>query len=219
MSIFWKVLLRMFTNRRPIGTPQTKQPRAAKSNFEVERKFRLAKSEYAAIEQRLKELGFSADAAVEMTDYFLPVKVDGEMHRVRDEAQAGQKITLVTIKEWVTVAGGRERSELEGGIGSLERYILLLVGRTLRGSRLLSFSKKRIPHTSPQAEGVVIALDTVFGLGKFSGPYVEIEVLVPQDGDVEAARAKISAIARALFTDDREFVQASYQDMLKQATH
>ena len=217
MSIFWNVLGRMFTNRRPVGTPTTGQ-QSAKSNFEVERKFRLEKNEYAAIEQRLNELGFEADATVEMTDYFLPTRVDGEMHRVRDEAQAGNKITVVTIKDWVEIAGGRERRELEDGIGRLARFVLLLVGRSLRGSKLLSFSKRRIPHTNPNELGVVIALDTVFGLGKLSGPYVEIEVLVPQNGDVEAARRKISELARALFTDDREFVKASYQDMLKQAS-
>lgn len=218
MSIFWNVLGRMFSNRRPVVTPQTGQQNA-KSNFEVERKFRLAKNEYAVVEQRLKEMGFEADAIVEMTDYFLPTRVDGEMHRVRDEAQAGDKITVVTIKEWVQIAGGRERRELEDGIGQSARYVLLLVGRLLRGSKLLSFSKRRIPHTNPLEPGVVIALDTVFGLGKFSGPYVEIEVLVPQNGDVEAARRKISELARALFTDEREFVQASYQDMLKQASN
>jgi hypothetical protein len=40
-------------------------------------------------------------------------------------------------------------------------------------------------------------------------------VLVPQGGDVDGAREQIFGLARELFGEEREFVQASYQDMLK----
>ena len=62
---------------------------------------------------------------------------------------------------------------------------------------------------------MVITLDQVDGLGKYSGHYAEVEVLVPQDGNVEEARAAVFRLASQLFGQERDCVEMSYQQMLE----
>jgi len=198
------------------STPAGKSPSKDKgTNFEVERKFRLKPEELDSVRQRLSDMGFTLARRIDMTDRFLPTKVEGEMLRVRDETIAGKTHTVLTIKEWVIISGGKERSETEGHLSSLSRSFLLFLGRLIRGKSLLQFSKLRLDHESTSHPHVIVALDNVEGLGDNSGHYAEIEVLVPQDGDVESARAQIAVLARALFNEDREPVMQSYMDMLK----
>ncbi|CAN5231639.1 hypothetical protein BH11CYA1_BH11CYA1_35720 [soil metagenome] len=184
-------------------------------NFEVERKFALQDSELGAFSERLVQMGFSKGRLIAMTDQFLPVKVKGEMLRIRDEVVENESETLLTIKEWVNIAGGRERRETEGKLSAFTRRFLLTLGGLLNGGKLMSFSKQRLEHHNASMPGVVITLDDVSGLGKHSGRYAEIEVLVPQDGDVESARAQIAQLARTLFDEDRAPVELSYQLMLE----
>jgi adenylate cyclase class IV len=87
----------------------------------------------------------------------------------------------------------------------------------LNGGPLSGFSKVRQEHTSNNFPGVIITLDQVDGLGRYSGRYAEIEVLVPRDGNVEAAREQIAKLARQLFADDRNPVELSYQQMLEKS--
>jgi adenylate cyclase class IV len=160
-------------------------------------------------------MGFSKGRLIQMTDQFLPAKVKGEMLRVRDEVVGTESWTLLTIKEWVNIAGGRERRETEEKLSSFTRRFLLTVGALLCGGSLMSFSKLRQEHTSASMPQVVITIDTVSGLGKHSGQFAEIEVLVPQGGDIEAARAQIAQLARELFREERKQVEMSYQQMLE----
>lgn len=187
----------------------------ATPNFEVERKFRLQDSELGAFNERLVQMGFSQGRLIAMTDQFLPVKVKGEMLRIRDEVVGTESWTLLTIKEWVNIAGGRERRETEGKLSAFTRRFLLVFGGLLNGGKLMSFSKQRLEHHNASMPGVVITLDDVSGLGKHSGRYAEIEVLVPQDGDVESARAQIAQLARTVFDEERAPVEMSYQLMLE----
>jgi len=214
MSIVLKGLWRLFSAYRPKAS-SARAGKNDKTNFEVERKYRLKPEELDAVSKRLADLGFTLARRVEMTDRFLPVKVEGEMLRVRDENIGGALHTLLTIKDWVLIGGSKERRESEGHLSPLARRFMLFLGQVIRGKALLSFSKLRLDHESPSYTKSVVALDTVEGLGENSGHYAEIEVLVPQDGDVEAARAQISALAQALFNEDREPVKLSYMDMLK----
>jgi adenylate cyclase class IV len=213
MSIVLKGLWRLFSAYRPKASP--KAGTSDKTNFEVERKYRLKPEELDAVRQRLADLGFSLARNIDMTDQFLPVKVEGEMLRVRDEKIGATAHTLLTIKEWVMIGGSKERRETEGRLSPLARRFMLFLGRLVSGKALLSFSKLRLDHESPNHPRTVIALDTVSGLGDNSGHYAEIEVLVPEDGDVESARAQIAALARILFNEEREPVKQSYMDMLK----
>jgi len=184
-------------------------------NFEVERKYHIVENELERVKERLQQMSFSPSRLIAMTDQFLPVRVKGEMLRIRDEVVESHSETLLTIKEWVIIAGGRERRETEGKLSPLMRRFLLSLGRLLKGGALNSFSKMRQEHLNASATGVVITLDEVSGLGKHSGHYAEIEVLVPQDGDVAAARAQIAQLALRLFNEERQPVEMSYQLMLE----
>ncbi len=227
MGILLKCLWRLvFTWRMPERQAPQTSTSAAKSdpasahhastpNFEVERKYRLQDSELGAVSEQLVQMGFSQGRLIAMTDQFLPVKVKGEMLRIRDEVVGSESVTLLTIKEWVNIAGGRERRETEGQLSAFTRRFLLALGGLLNGGKLMSFSKQRQEHHNAQLPGVVITLDDVSGLGKYSGRYAEIEVLVPQDGDVESARAQIAELARTLFNESRAPVEMSYQLMLE----
>ncbi|HMW89504.1 MAG TPA: CYTH domain-containing protein [Candidatus Obscuribacter sp.] len=224
MGIFTTALSRMFTARRPLRSQSDvagrKPANAAKGAavFEVERKFRLKDGEASTIPTRLKAMGFVPVEDIEMTDVFLPTPVQGEMLRVRTEVSDARSHTVVTIKEWVTIGNSRERQETEDGVNGLEKWLLLRIGRLISGRKLLSFTKTRLMHESSVLAGVVIAIDNVQGLGENSGHYAEIEVIVPQGGDVEGARRQIVELAGRLFGEERDFVQASYQDMLKQVS-
>jgi adenylate cyclase class IV len=56
----------------------------------------------------------------------------------------------------------------------------------------------------------------VTGLGQFSGAYMEVEVLVPLDGDVVATKDKIYETVRELLGGERSEAR-SYMEMLKQS--
>lgn len=229
MGILLKCLWRLVFSWRPPQKnnqlPSGKAPAATASsslahdsgqtNFEVERKFRLHEHELPQFNERLTQMGFSKGRLIKMTDQFLPAKVKGEMLRIRDEVVGTASWTLLTIKEWVNIAGGRERRETEAKLSSLTRGFLLALGALLRGGTLMSFSKLRQEHTAASLPQVVITIDNVSGLGEHSGYYAEIEVLVPQGGDIEAARAQIAQLARELFHEERKQVEMSYQQMLE----
>jgi adenylate cyclase class IV len=92
------------------------------------------------------------------------------------------------------------------------------LGRSLRGSSLLSFSKRRQLFAGTlSGRQAVISVDTVSGLGPYSGTYLEIEVLVPIGEDVNAARESIYAMSAQLLGNPEQ-VKQSYMDMLKLAT-
>lgn len=223
MTIIMKCLWRLLTARRPqwLSTnPPPGHKADSQANFEVERKFRLNEADLDAVRGRLATMGFAPSKLIQMSDQFLPVKIKGEMLRIRDESVNGHSETLLTIKEWVLIKGGqggKERSEEEGTLGPFARAFLLHFGRLLSGHPLHGFSKLRQEHVSPSYPGVVITLDDVDGLGRYSGRYAEIEVLVPRDGDVEAARAKIAQLAKSLFDEERAPVEYSYQQMLEKS--
>lgn len=218
MTIILKCLWRLLFKWRPhwllTAPPGAKE---GKANFEVERKFRITEAELDAIIGRIASMGFANPRLIRMSDQFLPVKIKGEMLRIRSESVDGHSETLLTIKEWVIVQGGKERSEEEAPLTNSGRSFLLRLGRMLNGGPLPGFSKVRQEHTSNNFPGVIITLDQVDGLGRYSGRYAEIEVLVPRDGDVEAAREQIVKLARQLFADDRTPVELSYQQMLEKS--
>jgi adenylate cyclase class IV len=191
------------------------------AHFEVERKFALSEAEFRALPAKLRERGFRHAGQVYMVDTFIPPAVPGDMIRLRQETENDKTHTVLTLKTWVMVAGSRERQETpDQELSDIVRDSMLEIGARLKGSPLLSFSKDREHYESHTQDGrkVVVALDTTHGLGKYSGHYVEIELLVPQGGDVEAARRDIQNLAQELLGDQRDFVRKSYQDMLMETS-
>jgi predicted adenylyl cyclase CyaB len=190
-----------------------------KAHFEVERKFALTKPEVDEIPVRLKALGFTYIGTAAMTDTFLPTFVDGEMMRVRFEQIGSEPLrTLLTYKQWVKTATGKERKESEREVGSTVGALWRLVGRAIIRQPLLSFSKNRQLFDGKLGDAdAVVSIDDVSGLGNFSGSYMEVEVLVPLDGDVVAYRDRIFAIVKEILLEARPDVQRSYMDMLKES--
>ncbi|MBY0358600.1 MAG: CYTH domain-containing protein [Candidatus Obscuribacterales bacterium] len=193
------------------------QSRSQKKHFEVERKFRISLAEADALPLRLRELGFKPAGTVTMTDSFLPVKNKGEMMRVRDEDSGGNFHSFATFKRWVIAENGeREREEAEAEIGPFARAFILILGRMVKGQRLLSFSKERTHYERENNNAFVVAtIDKVSGLGAYSGTYLEIESIVPLDEDTKAAKEGIFVLAKELFGIPRNDVQNSYFEMLE----
>ena len=185
--------------------------------LEVERKFRLAGDEADGLPEKLKRRGFVPAETVDMTDTFLPCPVEGDMARVRVEKHKGTTGTLLTLKTWVrTPDGGKERQETEREIGRAATLLLLFLGRKINGADLLSFGKRR-RHFVGRLDNrdAVVSIDSVEGLGQYSGLYLEVEVLVPLGEDVNPARQVIVSLAADLLGEEREQVKQSYMDMLK----
>ena len=187
-------------------------------HLEIERKFAISEEETRRIPSLLTARAFSAAGRVFMTDFFLPT-VDGEMMRVRQERpEWSLPRVLFTRKQWVITAGGeRERRECERQVRSAVAAIWLAVGRLIKGQPLLSFSKQRDLFTGTLADGeAVVSIDQVSGLGKYSGHYLEVEVLVPVAGDPTAARNAIADLVAKLLANP-EMVKRSYLDMLTES--
>lgn len=192
-----------------------------KSHLEVERKFKISDSEFRALSARLLSQGFQLTGQVFMTDTFLPVLTEGDMMRLRVETMNDKTKTVLTRKSWVVVNGDREREETEKETSELAAGCLLELGERLAGGPLPSFSKDRDLYSrlaEDEHHNIVVTLDTAEGLGEYSGHYMEIELLVPVDGDVQAARQQIATLAASLLGEERAFEQLSYQEMLKRSS-
>lgn len=193
--------------------------RSNKAHLEVERKFALTKPEVDVIPGRLKDLGFSYAGTAAMTDSFLPTAVDGEMMRVRQEKiDDAPARTVLTFKKWVKTETGKERQETEREVGSSVGALWRIIGRAIARQPLLSFSKSRQLFDGKLGDGdAVVSIDEVNGLGTFSGFYMEVEVLVPLDGDVVTYRDRIFALVKEILQEERPDVQRSYMEMLKES--
>lgn len=185
------------------------------AHFEVERKYRLTEAEIQSLPAKLTSIGYVFDGVAEMVDTFVPPETEGDMIRVRDETISGASHTVLTCKTWKIVAGQKERAETEESLTPFVRGCILEVGQRLRGKKLSTFSKTRDLYVAALAgRKVTVGLDRVSGLGKYSGPYLEIEVIVKHESEVAAVREFIVAHAKELLGDDRDFVRMSYQQML-----
>lgn len=187
-----------------------------KGHFEVERKFALTEDEAASIPKRLEQLGFVYAGTAVMTDFFLPTEQAGEMMRVRQE-KIGAEATrsILTLKKWVTTSTGKERQEAERNVRSSVAAFWKLLGRMVAGEPLLSFSKSRKLFDGKLGDSdAIVSVDEVNGLGSYSGCYMEIEVLVPLDGDVAVSRDHIFTMSKSILGESRQDVKQSYRDML-----
>lgn len=187
--------------------------------FEIERKYRLTLTEYKTLQGLLVERGFTRGHTFSLTDTFLPVPNKGELIRVRDQASASLRTSILTLKNWETVAGQKERKESEvDPLDSLSRSILLWLGRRASGSSLLSYTKQRQELTDNR-DGlqVTAALDYVDELGEFSGYYLEFEVIALDNKDVEKARATIAKLVAEFLGSAERLTAPSYRDMLEQS--
>ncbi|HEY9793409.1 MAG TPA: CYTH domain-containing protein [Candidatus Obscuribacterales bacterium] len=189
-------------------------------HMEIERKFFQTQQEASQLAEKLKERGFKYIGTALMSDTFLPSAVQGEMLRVRQERMDLQEArTILTFKQWVKTATGKERRETERDVPPVIGLFWLLVGRFAAGHPLLGFSKRRQLYEGKlNATDAVVSIDEVSGLGVYSGWYLEIEVLQPLGTDSTLLEQQINLLANELFDTGRQPIMRSYRDMLIEST-
>ena len=164
----------------------------------------------------IKDEGFYFSGSVQSTDWFIPSPVQGELLRLRNEFTDGVGAHILTVKQWVgTTDNGREREERERTIRPITFFVLLYIAKILTGFRLPSFAKKRDLYEG-QLDGkkAVVSIDDATGLGSFSGPYLEIEVLAPKHSPSKSVQLAIIQLASSIAPKATE-VHRSYQEMLE----
>lgn len=193
-------------------------PHENKGHLEIERKFSLLKVSAAAVIERLKDERFYFSGSLVSTDWFIPSPVRGEMLRLRREYKDGVESYVLTVKHWVATADdGRERIEHERQIRPITFYLLLYAGKFATGFRLPTFRKSRDLYTGElEGKRAVAAIDEATGLGEYSGPYLEIEVLAPRRSPSKAVQSAIFRLAEQVAPEAPE-VQQSYQEMLERS--
>ncbi len=211
--LMWPWLNRKFKKLAAAVNVKNNRP-----HFEVERKYQLSREEFDGMPGRLRALGFSKSSDATILDTFLPAENDGDMIRVRDETSDGVTVTVITLKEWIDVGGSRERKERESEpIDAISKEAFLALGRRLADSDLMSFSKERATFCGNRDKyRVTVALDQVSGLGRYSGTYLEIELIVERQEGVAEARSFVEKFAVELIGAEREFA-ISYMEMLKRS--
>lgn len=195
---------------------QSEDGHGSSSQFEVERKYRLSQEEFDDLPSILKRSGYHFHREQQMTDTFIPALEQDDMIRIRDIRSQGKDSSVLTLKKWTVVEGERVRRERETeSLDPVARDCLLEMGSRLATEALLSFSKKRVEYRGERdGKTVTIALDQVDGLGAYSGPYLEVEVLSHQESEVGEALACVEKVAFELLGGERE-MSMSYMEMLK----
>jgi predicted adenylyl cyclase CyaB len=190
----------------------------SKKHFEIERKYRLSEEEYSDLPTRLTQASFHAARQIVENDTFFPVQKKGDMMRIRDEEFEGSTTHILTQKTWVETAGNKERSEREEEISEFVRECIFEIAARMSSKPLKKLSKERalFEKEQPSRAKVVVTLDYVRDLGENSGPYMEIELIVENEADVQSARDKIQELAKILLKDSRDYVHKSYQDMVNE---
>ena len=193
-------------------------PDEDKGHLEIERKFSLLRVSVQGVIERLKDEHFYFAGSVKSTDWFIPSPVRGEMLRLRREYKDGVESYMLTVKHWITtVDDSRERHERERQIRPITFFILLYLGKFVTAFKLPTFRKSRDLY-SGELEGkkAVAAIDEATGLGEFSGPYLEIEVLAPKRATSKAVQTAILKLAFKIAPEATE-VQHSYQELLQRS--
>ncbi len=189
----------------------------AGKHFEVERKFRISPDEFEKLPAKLAAEGFKFTEKVSMTDTFLPIEQEEAILRLRQECTGTEVRNVLTKKEWVYQLGGdKERQEHEEPVGEFAAQTIAGLGKAASKEPLLVYGKDRWNYAgSINEHKVVVALDAVEGLGEYSGNYMEVEILVEGDGEVESARKQVFEFAHKLLGDKRDFEPMSYKTMLE----
>lgn len=179
--------------------------------IEIERK-RLLPGDGAAVEARLRELGYRADAPVtEVDTYYSPQHVDYletvECLRVRQRDDFAE-ITYKPASDASTHSATNVISKVETNVrlrgsddADAANRLLHFVGMV----GLARVSKTRTAYRHPELDSVVVAIDSIARLGTF----VETEVT----GD-EAGTELLEEVERQLGLVDFEVVTVPYRDLL-----
>jgi predicted adenylyl cyclase CyaB len=193
---------------------------SAVNPLEVERKFSISGDEEERIISALTSLSFVLTHKENMTDIFLPSPREGEMMRVRqivpDTKARAHKRIFITSKKWVrTNNGSKERQEAESEISPWLGALLVVAGRFINNAPLLNYTKERLIYSGTyHGFACVASIDNTSGLGKYSGHYLEVEILVPANIDTSEAQKTVFALSQTLLNGERPYIEMSYKDML-----
>jgi predicted adenylyl cyclase CyaB len=185
-------------------------------HLEIERKFSLAGMNREAVVKRIEEAQFTYWCCSDMIDWFLPTKETGELMRIRREKISDEVVHTLTVKQWVATAdGGKERKETERTISSLVAVMLLSTSKFLNGAQLSSLKKVRdVYRGSINGRNAVVSLDDTSDLGKFSGTYLEVEVIAGEHEDPKPIEAGIKELVSRI-AGEAEPVTQSYRELME----
>jgi predicted adenylyl cyclase CyaB len=185
------------------------------AHLEVERKYFLGNCDLEEVRTRIADEDFTFWGQSEMTDWFLPSHIERELMRIRREKVGSTVANTLTVKRWVNTASGtREREESERSLGPVVTAMLLITARFLQGSNLLSLRKNRsVYRGSLHGRNAIISLDDARDLGRFSGPYLEVEVLADPSEDTQDIEQSILKVGSKV-TAGARLVKESYRELL-----
>lgn len=193
------------------------------AHFEAEKGYRLSKAEYRVLKLLLPELGFAFEKKSQITDFVAPSQ--GETtRRLRVEnvqrcadGNTGLHFIKCFKSHPITGKAGRNvRMESEQCVSPRtgRKFVLDVMQRL--GAPIPYYTKKRWHYQGTWCGlELTITLDRAYGLGKYSGHYMEIETLLPADsttGDVKRALRVIAKLADHLVEKRR--AKISYRKML-----
>jgi len=176
----------------------------AKSKIEVEAKARVADPE--RVERLLSGMGSALDEIDFADAYYVPVATEGySFHRFRLR-RTGER-AVVTAKQKVGSAGVEANREHEFEVSDPEAFDAF--------ARLFGFKvllAKRKHGRRWKMEPATVELIEVDGLGHF----VEVEILIESESEIEAARNRVIEILQSLGVDQESIEPAPYTQLLYQ---
>ncbi len=178
---------------------------------EIELKVALESISPMALAQRLTEMGFVPGAVVKDEDVYFQAKGEGTgLHNQVLRLRTSRDLLGGYTRCYLTYKGPREenirqsREEIQTGIEDVDATALLL--ERLGYSPLLTVKKtRRHYHT----DAVTACLDAVEG----AGPFLELEILAPQEGQQEALE-RLMALLGEIGLEEKHLIHQSYLELL-----
>lgn len=191
----------------------------AQKLLEIERKYRLANQQKAKIESYLQANGFKPASKYKLTDTLLPVTSDGHNLRLRVQTSEDneKESCLLTFKEMIESGNGKvERLEQEEEIGPVAKHALLYLAKQVCESPL-SYTKQRSEYKGQfKGSTISIVFDQVDDLGRFSGLYMEVEVMVSSIDLAKSANNLLDSFVQQLpDCDSLELELLSFRQMVQ----
>lgn len=193
------------------------------AHFEVEKGYRLRRSEYTVLKELLPTIGFAFQKKSHITDFVVPTKGKTTRRmRIENVKTAADGTTGVKcIKGFKNHpikgrAGRNVRFENEHVVSPKHVLTFILSVMSKLGAPIPYYTKTRL-HYQGVYDGleITITLDRARGLHRFSGRYIEIETLLPLGSKkkvVKSALKTIKKLAAELLKKRRPKI--SYRKML-----
>lgn len=196
---------------------------ASGAHFEVEKGYRLRKSEFSVLKQLLPTLGFAFQKKSHITDFVVPTRGKTtrrlRIENVKDSVDGKTGVTCIKCFKNHPIKGrnGRNvRFENERAVSAKGALSFILNVMAKLAAPIPYYTKTRL-HFTGVYDGltITITLDRARGLGRFSGRYIEIETQLPLGSKkkvVKSALRTIDKLAAELLQKRKRKI--SYRRML-----